>query len=399
MIHICFSLYDKVGSFSKFIGTAMLSLFENTSAQVTVHILHDDTLTQDNREKFFRLAEGCGQLVKFYNVEEFCADKIAEIRNFFPNIDKSIFSVAMFYRFFIPHIFPAEIKKAIYLDADIIVNLDINELWQVELGDQPLAVILEIDNGTPILKYSNMLRDGVVKEENYFNSGVLLINLEVMRKEESNIMAGMKFVGEHPIYNLVDQEILNYCFETRTLKLPVKFNRMVKESRNNGVFFIGKEIYHYAGGRFGLSLKMSDPYNRLWWSYFIRTPWFGVDTLDCIFKGATDCVIQMSFVPHGKSRVFIVDEAYAYQIERNFSVRDAEEIVVVNTESEYSLRNLMELMNASRDKKIFFIGIQNIDQRLKDSGFVEGKDFFNVCEFYSPVWSNRVNNHNLILSM
>ena len=29
MIHICFSLYDKSGSYSKFIGTTMLSIFEN----------------------------------------------------------------------------------------------------------------------------------------------------------------------------------------------------------------------------------------------------------------------------------------------------------------------------------------------------------------------------------
>ncbi|MBR3050926.1 MAG: hypothetical protein IKG61_05695 [Selenomonadaceae bacterium] len=56
MIHVCFGLYDKTGSYSKFTGTAMLSLFENTSADVTVHILHDETLTQDNREKFIYLA-------------------------------------------------------------------------------------------------------------------------------------------------------------------------------------------------------------------------------------------------------------------------------------------------------------------------------------------------------
>ncbi|MBR6711851.1 MAG: hypothetical protein IKI76_02505 [Selenomonadaceae bacterium] len=29
MIHVCFALYDKAGHYSKFTGTAMLSLFEN----------------------------------------------------------------------------------------------------------------------------------------------------------------------------------------------------------------------------------------------------------------------------------------------------------------------------------------------------------------------------------
>ncbi len=35
MIHVCFSLYDKTGSYSKFTGTAMLSLFENINTPPT----------------------------------------------------------------------------------------------------------------------------------------------------------------------------------------------------------------------------------------------------------------------------------------------------------------------------------------------------------------------------
>ena len=31
MIHVCFALYDKTGTYSRFTGTAMLSLFENSS--------------------------------------------------------------------------------------------------------------------------------------------------------------------------------------------------------------------------------------------------------------------------------------------------------------------------------------------------------------------------------
>ena len=31
MIHVCFALYDKHGTYSKFTGTTMLSIFENTN--------------------------------------------------------------------------------------------------------------------------------------------------------------------------------------------------------------------------------------------------------------------------------------------------------------------------------------------------------------------------------
>ena len=77
MIHVCFALRDETGYSAKFVGTAMLSMFENIFKplpSITVHILHDNTLTADNRSKFSYLAGRYGQQVKFYNVVELCAD-------------------------------------------------------------------------------------------------------------------------------------------------------------------------------------------------------------------------------------------------------------------------------------------------------------------------------------
>ena len=59
MIHVCYGLYDKNGHYSKFTGTSILSMFENTNEDVTVHILHDNTLTQENRDKFIYIAGKC----------------------------------------------------------------------------------------------------------------------------------------------------------------------------------------------------------------------------------------------------------------------------------------------------------------------------------------------------
>lgn len=52
MIHVCYALYDKNGKYSKLTGTSICSLFENTKAWVTIHLLHDHTLTEENRAKF-----------------------------------------------------------------------------------------------------------------------------------------------------------------------------------------------------------------------------------------------------------------------------------------------------------------------------------------------------------
>ncbi|MBE8949059.1 MAG: hypothetical protein SR3Q1_00440 [Quinella sp. 3Q1] len=399
MVHVCFGLHDRNGRYSKFTGTTIFSIFENTKSEVTIHILHDNTLTDDNRDKFLELTNRYSQSLKFYNVEELCADKINKYVELVPSVTKSRVSMGTFFKFLIPEILDESIDKVIYLDSDIIVNLDINELWQIELGDHPLAAVLEIANNTKISLWSQYVRDNIVKEENYFNAGMMIMNLKVLRNEEDNILAGIKFRGKYPKNSLFDQEIFNQCFETRVLNLPVKFNRIIKESRNNGFFVIDKEIYHYAGGKVGLRLDISDLYNRLWWNYFIRTPWFDVDTIDKILKGATDSVLKPSSVPQNKARVFIVDMEHAYRIEKNFSVRDEEEVYVVDPEREENLQRLEDIINSGRGKKTFFIAIPNVVLKLKEMKFVEGKDYFNVSEFYSPVWANHTNNYDLILSM
>ena len=285
MIHVCFSLHDKTGVYSKFTGTAMLSLLENINTppppvSVFIHLLHDNTLTDDNRDKFIQIAERYGASLKFYNVEELVNkdDELIQKINLIHSDDPR-FSVAMFYRFFIHRLLPASVEKIIYLDSDIVVNLDIKEFWQIDLINEPLGVIPEILLGVQPKKASMCCRDGFVAPEDYFNSGVLLMNLKVLRNEENTLLRGIEFRAEHPEYTLYDQEILNYCFAARALKLPMKYNCMVKNIRRNGEMTIERRIYHYAGRGFSLGIDMNDPFNYLWMSYFIKTPWFGVDVV------------------------------------------------------------------------------------------------------------------------
>ena len=117
MINICFGLHDGDGKYSKFVGTTMASIFETTNLGVTIHILHDATLTDDNRENFYELAEKYNQYVEFYDVEELCPDEIAFLREKLADKINSRFSIGAFYRLLIKKIFKT--GKIIYLDADI----------------------------------------------------------------------------------------------------------------------------------------------------------------------------------------------------------------------------------------------------------------------------------------
>ena len=243
MIHVCFGLHDKTGHYSKFTGTTMLSIFANTKSEVTVHILHDDTLTQANRDKFSAVAKQYNQRVEFYNVEEICADKLAEYVSLVPAVKTAPVTVGAFYRLVLTEILSPDIDKVIYLDSDIVVNLDITELWKIELGDKIFAAVPEAANGMLLQKFMPLCLEGYVKPEDYFNSGVLLMNLNILRGEGETLKRGVIFRGKRN-NGCFDQDILNYLFAADYIKLPVEFNCFVKTHRhlNNDAAF-GK-IYH-----------------------------------------------------------------------------------------------------------------------------------------------------------
>ncbi len=386
MIHVCFALYDKTGRYSKFTGTTMLSIFENTKSDVTIHILCDNTLSVENRNRLIHVAEKYNQRVEFYNVEELCADKLAEIIASVPAIKTARVSVATMYRFLIPKIFP-DLDKIIYLDSDIIVNMDIAELWRVELGDKPLAAVVESDNGVGSETWFNLCRDGIVKAEDYFNAGVLLMNLEAFRAEDALIRDGLKFISEDSRRaKYFDQDALNWCFSTRFVKLPRKFNRFTRWAQGEP---IGARIYHYTVNY--LQPDMRDAFNRLWLDYFARTPWFESDSVGrlCnsigqIYGDMRGAMIRLTAMISGKTRVFVVRKGDAAAIKKIFAVRDDEDVII--SDKYTPLQEVFETLNSSGGKKILFVCVPDFPfVNFEKLGFVRGKDFINCVELLPEI--------------
>ena len=369
--------------------------------------MHDNTLTSENRDKFIYLAGQYNQLVKFYNVEVSCADKINEMIRFLPDMAKLNLTIGTLYRLTAPQLLPKDINKSIYLDSDIIVNLDINELWKTELGNAPLAVVPEMKSYVPTNSIHYLCHKGFVKAEDFFNAGVLLMNLDRLHVEEKTLIKGINFYKKHPDCDGGDQSILNYCFSTESVKLPQKFNLLVEYSRMNNDFEIANRICHYitsSRGR-GYGLNIRDPFNRLWLKYFIKTPWFDEETIGKLYSGVQQMqidlknfMIQLSAVLSGKTRVFFVLPQNVDATKKIFSIRDDEEIILAENQS--SLQRLIDAMNASRGKKVFFIMLQYFPfQILSSAGFVAGRDFLNGFDFLSEAQGVPYNSFPLIMAM
>ena len=99
----------------------------------------------------------------------------------------------MYYRLLAPELLPERHERALYLDPDILVINPIRELWETDLRGRLFAAashtaVSELANGV------NQLRLGT--EHEYFNSGVLLMDLAADRREilPADIFS---YVGEH----------------------------------------------------------------------------------------------------------------------------------------------------------------------------------------------------------
>ena len=379
MIHVCFGLHDADGLYSKFTGTTLTSIYENTSADVTAHILHDATLTDDNHDKFLWTAARHNQRVNFYNVDELCADEIRLLREVLADKIKTRFSIGTFYRLFAKKILPVD--RIIYLDSDIVVNLDINELWRVDLKNFPLAAVPEMSATQGYMRQSKfLLKFGHVELEDYFNAGVILFDWS---KFNADFFArGLDWFANNLQTECFDQDILNFFYSTNYLKLDSRFNSFASTEEEPPA----EKIYHYAGHVMDFDLKK--PFSRLWMEYFWRSGWFNVDSVARLHEEFStydaevkNTLIRVTSALNGRKRAFICFAAYVDAVKTVFDAAD-NELMVIETFLDFN--ELIRTIKKARTKRVFFSMVENFTLMHKifsDIGLVEGKDFFNGLKF------------------
>ena len=382
-VHVCYALYDKKGTFSKYIGTSMTSLFENTKADVTVHLLHDSTLTDENRRLFVQTAKTYGQSICFYDMESAAGEVLQGVLKILPATVVTRFSQAALYRLLVGIVLPQTIDRIIYLDADTIVHMDIMELWRESVGAGGLAAVDEIaaTQGDPAPQ--PLVASGEVERAAYFNSGVLLINLEYWREHPEFLTNGLQMLMTHPDCFCFDQDILNYSFAAQYAKLPGHYDVFVSSDRRRRNF-LRPAIYHYAGAAMD-PFDLNDAHNHLYASYFVKSPWCSGDFVMDLFRrmhGALDDsrVSTRSYfnLAAGKRRVFCGSRAMQPMVQSAFSLKASEEYKnIVDEKGKLSVVPLLNMMKGSRTS-LFVIYIDIYDTLkpyLEQAGFKENQDF------------------------
>lgn len=376
MIHVCYAVSDKKGTYTKYAGTSICSLFENTKEWVTIHFLHDHTLSTDNRRYLMELVRSYGQQIVFYDVERQYISlwqELADKTKWLDEAQSVPVSQAAWYRFILGKVL-ADMERVIYLDADTIVNIDIAELWHEKVGENGVAAVADrfVQEG----KISKLLEEKVIDEEHYFNAGVLLIDLKKIGQQEGMLEQGVELINQYKLEQLPVQEALNNCWGQECCLLPGKYNILVKYEMMNHHDTVDAGIYHYAGQTY--AIDAINNFYRLFFEYFTKTPWCNADFIGNmarqIHQSNRSLMLGCANMIAGKTRIVIGNAEEKEKYNNMLMLKEKESFYTLK---EFNNRGMQLEPN---EILLFFLKpdeFVNVKKHLEDCGCTEGVHFIN----------------------
>lgn len=242
-----------------------LELNHHTEENIIIYII-DDGITLINKRK----------LISSLNLDRIQINWV-DITEAIPGdaqlpLDNSTYPSNIYAKLFIPYILPKDIKRAIFLDVDMIVLNDISKLWHLDLEGNVIGAVQD-----HYIKYieawdgiKNFKELGLVNGKKYFNAGLLVVDVEKWRLLEidsrviSSIIQNIKFA------NFPEQYGMNVVLYEKWKEIDPLWNFFASYDHASpfNIHFIGrKPIYH--------AYTNNEKFKAIFYDYLNQTAWAG----------------------------------------------------------------------------------------------------------------------------
>ena len=225
-------VYSTNSKYFNLLYVSLFSLISNTSSNLDIYILYSKL----SKKKINLLNK-----LKSNNIKI----NLININNYLINNNfyiSSYITKEAYFRLYIGKII--NYSKIIYLDTDTIINFDIKELYNINLNNKVLGCVLDYNIKLDKNYYNYLKELGI---NNYFNSGVLLINNDLYLKTDEEIKEAFSILNKYKL-KYHDQDILNIYYKEKTLILSKKYNYNIDLCSNSNIKVI-KGIIHFNGPR------------------------------------------------------------------------------------------------------------------------------------------------------
>lgn len=226
VIPIVFSIDD---NYAPFVPVTVQSIREHKNDKNIYQIFVLGTGITDKHKKMLEALTSDNIIISVIDINELIS-KDNRLKELFVNY---WFNASIYYRFFIAEILK-EYNKAIYIEADSLLLDDIAKIYQIDLNGKMFAAAQQIPYlGNQSEEWHDYCRTRLKMKhpENYFNSGLLVMNLKKMR--ENNFRENSIATMNTHQFTYMDQDTLNFLYSEDVLLLDPMYDAEVGLIREN----------------------------------------------------------------------------------------------------------------------------------------------------------------------
>lgn len=247
----------------------MLSAIRATpDTEIHFHLVNSG-ITEANLERLRTVIQQSGAKVSVYTPDD----------SLYHGLPTHRYGPAVYQRINLPEYLPDSLSRVLYIDSDTLVLENLDGLWQTDLKGNPVAAV---ENYSP-----KACKDINIGRQEYFNSGVLLIDMDKWRQESLHIQVN-DFARDHAAgLQFVDQCSLNAVLRGRWTRLDARWNQqsdiyktMTKYAEGAGYSseelkeaFSAPGIVHFTGKKKPWKVYCFHPFKTLYRSILKQTPW------------------------------------------------------------------------------------------------------------------------------
>lgn len=258
-------------NYVKYAGIVMTSIVLKNPGHPVVFHLFAKGINDEDMEKL-------EEMENLYSNVEICVYEITkeltEMDEALGNIGRGRLNNTVLIRLLVPVMVPDDVKRVLYLDADMLCVNRLDSLWQTDLEGHPLAAVNE-DTHKRSAKRLN------IRTENYLNAGCMLIDVAKWRAMNLTQAVLVDFKQNKPRYIVLEQDAINHVLQgdfkildSSTILLMDAFNHKkihCDDKKNIFWHFIGegKPWFEYADE------QIAKPY----WQVVGRSFWYDMEKL------------------------------------------------------------------------------------------------------------------------
>ena len=226
-----------------FLAVALKSIKINAakSCRYNVHILHSG-ISEQSAARILEESD------TYFNVEfNDVSDKLDSLAEKLQLRD--YYTGTTYYRIFIAEMFP-QYDKAIYLDSDTVVLGDISELYIQEIGNNFVGAITD-ETVADVPAFRLYVKEALgIAPDNYFNAGILLMNLKKFRDEDFYSKFN-SLLGKYKFSVAQDQDYLNVLCQNSVYYISRLWNKMPVPSNTVAIpklihYNLTRKPWHYS---------------------------------------------------------------------------------------------------------------------------------------------------------